>query len=221
MNIGILNPSFFNFCQRIFEQVISLAQSIKSEKEIEFSIIERCLARLSTAYVSKVLDKEIAKEQFFPKEEYKDIEHEKRTALGEFLRIYTLSDTEGPERKKLLNAKERLRRIRGGQGETEQNTEHPEDNNSSNQGQQNNNEDTESSESNNSSPTVQELAEKRVKEAVEVANSALVGNSIENLKKARQELIEIKFESNNKKLQVEFARKEGQKLLDKLDEREK
>jgi hypothetical protein len=203
MVIGDLNPSFVEFCNKIFKRVIFLAQSVKSEGEIEFPIIERLLMRLSTAYASRVLNEEIAKEHFFPEKRYGNIGFQRKTALGQFLHFHVLNKGEASE--KLFNSKKRLKRIRDGQGETEQN----------------NNEDAENPDSNTSSPLVQELAEKRVKEAVEKANSALVGNSIENLEKARRELIEIQFEVNNKELQAEFAKKEGQKLLDELEEREK
>jgi hypothetical protein len=91
MVVGTLNPPFVNFCQRIFERVISLAQSVKSEKEIEFPIIERLLVRLSTAYASRVLDEEIAKEHFFPEKRNGNIGFQRKTALGQFLHFHVLN----------------------------------------------------------------------------------------------------------------------------------
>src|SRR5947209_8056732 len=120
MVVGTLNPPFVNFCQRIFERVIFLAGSVKNKNEIEFPIIERLLVRLSTKYASHLLDKEIEEEHYFPAKRNGNIEFQRKTALGQFLHFYVLNKDEA--REKLLNSKKRLRTIRDGQGETEDNT---------------------------------------------------------------------------------------------------
>ncbi|RHZ35221.1 hypothetical protein [endosymbiont GvMRE of Glomus versiforme] len=67
----------------------------------------------------------------------------------------------------------------------------------------------------------QRLAEKRVKEAVEYANFAIgINHFTEHLEKARQKLIAIQLDFDNKEPQIE-TKKEIQILLNRLDKREK
>jgi hypothetical protein len=106
MVIGDLNPSFVEFCNKIFKRVISLAQSVKSEGEIEFPIIERLLMRLSTAYASRVLNEEIANRarQFLKTGSKKDLKQVK-DELVKFISSTNVYDQEKQDEAKFMLAK--------------------------------------------------------------------------------------------------------------------
>nr|CAG8476554.1 5884_t:CDS:2 [Entrophospora candida] len=133
-----------------------------------------------------------------------------KNIFGEFANLYVSS-----QERRIEDSLKKLQERKVGTGETGENTTNQGNNNSSNQNNSNNNE-------TNTPPfSTQKPVKERVQAAVNMANVALNGNSIEAIEKAREKLIEIQFNNSNKELQDEFNKNNGQELLNKLDEKER